>query len=340
MEQTFSEMVRVAKKVVITSHTSPDLDAVGSSLLLTETLRANFSGPEFRHVLEEHPAGDLSFINGFETIEFLPMFATLESYKPDLLIIVDANNFQRISRNESESVREWIKVNNTKTIVIDHHEETTKDAVDLFLNEHGPAAVQEVYRLCFTKLGLKKPEGYGDMVMLGLLGDTGRFKYANPAHRETFAIVDELIDNGVSIERIDDKLQRYTPAQLKVLAELMNNLSAKDGYSFAYISDEFRDTWLADKMPVEDFKLACGLFVDQYIRNIEDREWGFAAYPDLLNTVNYTGSFRASNGTRDVAAIANLLGGGGHKPAAGAKFPAKNMGDALLKIHEAIKLAK
>lgn len=337
MEQKFKELVSSAKKVVITSHTSPDLDAVGSSLLLAETLRANFSGLEFRHILEEHPAGNLNFLHNFQTIEFLPIFATLETYKPDLMIVVDANNYGRISRNESDKVRELVGKNHITTIVIDHHEETTKDDVNLFLNEHGPAAVQEVYRLCFTKLGLKKPEGYGDMVMLGLLGDTGRFKYANPAHRETFAIVDELIDNGVSIERIDDKLQRYTPAQLKVVAELLNNLSAKDGYSFAYVSDAFRDKWLADRMPVEDFKLACGLFVDQYIRNVENREWGFAAYPDLLNTANYAGSFRASNGTRDVAAIANILGGGGHKPAAGAKFPAKNMDEALAKIHDAIK---
>jgi nanoRNase/pAp phosphatase (c-di-AMP/oligoRNAs hydrolase) len=79
------------------------------------------------------------------------------------------------------------------------------------------------------------------------------------------------------------------------------------------------------------------MFVDDYIRNIDGRLWGFIVYQNpLLGEDGYSVSLRSVGGIVDVSVIAKKLGGGGHKPAAAAEVHVKSIREALAKVESAI----
>lgn len=337
MENDFLGLVKDAQRIFITSHVSPDPDAICSVLLLLNTLKLNFVAKEFLICLEEKPAKDVSFLAGYDEIKFEPLLPAMESYNPDLFVVLDANKFDRVSRKDGQKIREYVKRQGVKSVIVDHHEPQDKDDVDLYINDSCPATVQNVYEICFNKLGLKKPEGYGDITMLGILDDTGRFLYENSKHQQTFEIVNKLVDDGASIETLWNRLFRYTERQLEVISELFNNLVAGDGYTYSFLDDDFCIQWLESNKSAAKLKGAVDWFKDNFLRNIENNTWGFVVYRDTAEEKKiYSVSFRAIDGTKDVAALARKLEGGGHKAAAGGHTEASNVDEAIEKVKQLI----
>lgn len=338
MENIFKELVESSEKILITSHISPDPDAISSTLLLADTLKANFEDKDIKAVLEEKPNQDLSFLHNYGSLIFDSLIEQINASAIDLIIIVDANKFERVSRQDWENLCRIVRDKDIKTAVIDHHEDSDKDETDVFINHRAPAAAQEIYTLLFEKLRLNKPEGYAQTAMLGIISDTRRFKYYNSMHRQTFQIVSELIEAGANIEDLENRLSRYNKQQLAIVSELLKNAATpEDGYSYSLIDDSFARKWQDEGKSIDDYKSGCEIFVNQYIRNLDKNLWGFVIYPDLVSGFgNYTVSFRALHGSKDVSVLAQSMGGGGHKSAAAGKFQANSIEDALDKVIKAI----
>lgn len=331
-------LIEGADKIIVTSHISPDPDAVSSALLLVNTLKANFPDKQVHTVLEEEPLG-LDFLTGYKDLEFGPLYDALVKYKPALLILVDANNYDRSSRLDGGKIREYIQQNAIKSVIIDHHEPAGKDNTDVYINQGSPAAAQDVYEVCFGILNLKKPEGFAQTAMLGLYADSGGFAYKNPRHSDTLKMADELLSAGADIEQINTALNQYTDDDILVFAELAANTSRKNDYNYSFVRDEFVSEWLAKDKSAQLHK-GTEAFVNHFIRNIGGRKWGFIVYKNILQGGNiYSASFRSIGDAKDVSLIAASLGGGGHKPAAGAKFEAANVTDAIAKVTAAIENA-
>lgn len=328
--QEIKNLISAAGRILITSHSSPDPDAVCSTLLLGLTLQTNFPDKSIRMVLEEQPARSIDFLPGYPEIVFEKLDTQVSAFQPNLIVIVDANNFARCSRDGSVSIRKSISSSGIKTAIIDHHVDAGREEVDCYINNGSPAATQEVYELCFETLGLEKPSGYQNVAMLGILADTGRFKYDNPRYRETFKIAADLIENGASIEYLESKIDRYSLESVLVISELTKNVDVSGSYTVSYISDEFRDKMSSEGITYNDIKAGCEIFTNEFIRNIGINEWGFIIYPRDDNL--YSVSFRSSRGGVDVAAITAKLGGGGHKAAAGARIEVGSAQEAIEKV--------
>jgi phosphoesterase RecJ-like protein len=255
--------------------------------------------------------------------------------RPDLFILVDAMNFQRVSRVDGDDLKRLIKDElRAKLAILDHHTQVGLESSDVYINSGLPATAQEVYRVLFKELNMKKPDGYAQTTLLGIVSDTSRFKYKNPAHRQTFEVVSELLEAGASIEALEYRLDRYTTQQMAAFSVLARNLTdSGEGYTFSYI-----DTPDIDVNDTESVKVACEIFTDRYIRNIDDNYWGFIVYPEDINgRPAYSVSFRSINDLKDVSAIAERLGGGGHKAAAGAKgIGASSAAEAVKKVQALI----
>ena len=173
--------------------------------------------------------------------------------------------------------------------------------------------------------------------MLGLYSDSGGFINKNPRYDETFDLVKQLISQGADLERVNNLLNRHSLDEISALGELARNLTFKDDYNYSYISDGFTRRWEDSGKDFEELKMGVSNFVNNYIRNIGERRWGFVVYKDLAAGDNIFGaSFRSVSDVKNVAEIANRLGGGGHKPAAGAKFEAESAEDAINKVKAAI----
>lgn len=336
--EKFRQLLESAQKVLVTSHISPDPDAISSALLVGKTLRFNYPEKGTHIVLEEKPARKVDFLDGYQEIEFKPLLEATTELQPNLFIMVDAANFERVSRVNGPKLRQLLKNRQIKTATIDHHEQHGKDEVSLYINNQRPATAQEVYELLFEKLDLKKPRGYAEITLLGIISDTARHKFDNPVHRETFRVVSDLIDSGASIEELETITERYTQDQLEVYKNLLDNITdSGKGYTYSFIDDKFTSDWLSSQKPTEALKLGCEEFTNQFIKNYKDNLWGFVIHPELNDANNNYGvSLRSTSGNVDVSKLAYKLGGGGHKPAAGAKVKASNVDEALEKVKEAI----
>jgi bifunctional oligoribonuclease and PAP phosphatase NrnA len=338
MEQKLKQLIESSDSILVTTHISPDPDAVCSALLLAETLKANYASKKIHLVLEEQSNRDLSFLRGFNAIEYKNLNAAITEYSPQLIIMTDANNLNRVSRSDGDVVRQAIQADTTALAIIDHHEPADKEESAVYINNGFPAATQDVYKTLFVDCGLAKPDGFADTALFGILADTARFRFKNPKHRETFAVVSDLIDAGADIESLENKIEEYSKDQMLVLAQLAQNLATDTDYNYTFISDEFANDWKVTGKSKQDFKSGCELFVNGYIRNVAPNKWGFVIYQEMeAGERNYAVSFRALSGVKDVSQIARQLGGGGHKPAAGAKFHANSVEDALSKVKSAVE---
>lgn len=339
MEQKLQELITSAKSILVTSHISPDPDAVSSALLLGQTLKANYSDKTVKVVLEEKPDRKLDFLKGYDEIEYSNLFETVKKFQPELFIIVDANTYKRISRLESEKLQKHIKASGIKTAIIDHHEEEGQDDANVSINTKRPATAEEVYALFFEQLKFKKPEGFAETTLLGIISDTQRHRFDHPGYRETYRITSDLLDAGASIEKLENKIEQYNRNELEALAHLLGNITdSGEGYTYSFVTDDFLDGWQAGNKPNTDLKSAYDIFSNQFIRNYESNHWGFTVYPDVLSGPGHYGvSFRSLSSIKDVADVARRLGGGGHKAAAGAKFNASSIEEAIKKVKSAIR---
>jgi phosphoesterase RecJ-like protein len=242
-----------------------------------------------------------------------------------------------VSRKNYEQVKEFISSHSIKTTIIDHHEFDGKEETDVFINTKRPACAEEIYVLCFEQLKLKKPEGFAQTTLLGIVSDTQRHKFDHPGYHETYRISADLLDAGASIEKLENQLDRFNKSEVEVIAHLLNNMKSENGYTYSFINDEFSSKWQKANKPDTDLKNAADYFVNTFIRNFEGNKWGFLIYPDKMSGPGWWGvSLRSLSGAVDVSAIARQLGGGGHKPAAGAKVQASSLDDVIQTVKEVI----
>lgn len=333
------DLIKLSERILITSHISPDADALSSLLLFGTTLRLNFPDKHTSMVLEEEPLG-LDFLHGYTEVEFGPIVKALEKHKSQLFVLLDGNNYERCSRLDGAEVRKYIAQNDVKTVIIDHHEPTGKDKAEIYINQASPATVQDVYEVLFNGLSLKNPAGYAQTTMLGLYSDSNGFSYHNPRHSATFKLADELISAGADIEEIDNLTHQYTDDDIRVFAELAANTTHQDDYTYSFVKDEFVSAWVDASKNGSELHRGTEAYVNSFLRSIGGRKWGFIVCKNLLQGENiYSASFRSAGDTKDVSAIAAKLGGGGHKPAAGARFESESVEEAIDNVKDAIASA-
>lgn len=330
--EKLKSLIDQSEKVLVTSHISPDPDAVSSLLLMGTTLQKNFPAKKVTMALEEEPLS-LKFLNLYDKIIFHDLAEVIEQQAPELIILLDGNNFDRASRHDGDKVRGLIRKKQIKTAVIDHHELTGRDQVDVFINRHDPATAQTAYEILFKDLGLNPPDEAVQTALTGYYADTGGFVYLKDGgQKNVFGFVEELVSKGADIETIKNRLEQYSLDDLQVIAELTRNVAQTADYTYSYIRDEFMSEWLKSHKQAE-LQRGTGMFLDSYVRNINGRKWGFIVYLNTLQGDNiYSVSFRSVNSVKDVAEIANRLDGGGHKSAAGAKLEAESIHQAIDKI--------
>lgn len=327
------ELIETSERILITSHIGPDGDSVSSSLLLYKLIKLNYPNKKVSVSMEEQPVG-LDFLLSDNVIEFQPLQTALSSQPADLLIVLDANALHRISRHP-DVVQEFLNNSSIKIAVIDHHEGLDILGADLHINDLSPAVTLDIYDIFIERLKLKKPEGYAQITLTGIYTDTGGFVYRNLNFKRVFEVVPKLLADGGDLEELVNNLNVISEKGLSILGELMTNTRFEKEYIYSFISDE--TAILENHEPLVQ---AEDIFKSQFLRSVEGRVWGFIVYKDVMTANIYTVSFRAQSGKKDVSTMAAKLGGGGHKPAAGAKFEATDVQAAVNKVLEAIEQSR
>lgn len=299
-----------ADHVVITTHTAPDGDALGSSLGLAQVLE--LMGKEVKVIVPSTPSLQLKFLPGFKYIDVFKENVEFDSNlitRADIIFSLDYNALSRID-DVAAAVREAKGLK----VMIDHHLQP-ENFCDITISR--PEASSTCFLLfkviCALELVDAIDRNGADCMLAGMMTDTGNFSY-NSNTPEPYRVVAELVARGANHDRLAKLLfDTYTESCLRLnsyaIYEKMK-VWAKKGVALITLTQEelksfhsrVGDTEGLVNRPLAIEEVRCSCFLRQ--------EEGYVKV-----------SMRSKGDVRVDEICSKYFNGGGHKNAAGGEFP-------------------
>jgi bifunctional oligoribonuclease and PAP phosphatase NrnA len=279
---------------LITSHESPDPDAVGSSLALANYLVSRGKDVTV-YLCDPVP----------ENCMFLPMAARVLHEVPerdyDLCFVLDVGEFRRAGNAITQNKRVARYIN------IDHHLGCDLFGLHNLIDPKACATAALIYRI-IKAAGDEVNHPTALCIYTAILSDTGSFHYSN-SDPEAFAIAGEMVAKGVNAWNVNENLYESEPLQrIALLALALSDLTVSPSGEYASVTVT-QEMYRRTGSSAED--------TDRFIN-----------YPRSIRGVQVALFFREieeglfkvgfrSKGKVDVAAVSASFGGGGHHNAAG-----------------------
>jgi phosphoesterase RecJ-like protein len=290
--QRIVDAVRARRRFVLSSHSRPDGDSIGSQLAMAYALRD--LGKEVRIVNKDLAPGPLLAFPGVPDIEI----ADQVSGDYDAAIIMECGDLARTGVSGLE--RQFV-------INIDHHPGNTEYGQINWFDASAAACGEMVFEL-IQALGVPTSVEIGTHIYLAILTDTGSFHYGNMTPR-TFEMCREVIEAGVDPVAVARSVyDSNNMGRLKLFGSVLSSMQidASGRIAIVYLDHEmaraaggtYEDTEGLINLPLTVKEIQAVVFFKQ----IEGDE--------------YRVSMR-SKGEIDIGALAKEFGGGGHKNAAG-----------------------
>ncbi|MBR3072141.1 bifunctional oligoribonuclease/PAP phosphatase NrnA [Fibrobacter sp.] len=318
------ELLKEAKTVAIFGHVRPDGDCVGSTLGLYNYICDNYPTIKTSIYLERFPESYKILPRANEIIEIYEENNKSNHYEAsepyDLAILLDTPSYERVGAN-GESCLKSAK----KTCNIDHHISNPLNLCTInFVDPKASSASEVLYFLLDTN---KISKDAAECFYLGIVHDTGAFKFSSTGQKTMVAIGD-LLDKGIDFTRLMNETY-FTRTYIQTLVTgyvMMSCKLALDGkVVYSYMTPEDMDRYSVTPVELSN--------VIDTLREVSGTEVAIFLYP-----VNgeYKISLR-SNYVVDVNKIASNFGGGGHVRAAGGsskESPEETIKKLLLLIQE------
>lgn len=217
--QALKKYFNDCKNVVIVCHTSPDGDAIGSSLGLYEYLKRKGKNvtvitpnyfPDFLHWMKDADKVVIYDRGRSRAIGIINM--------ADLICCLDFNDMKRLDDLGMPVMRA-----NGKKILIDHHLDPDKQAFDLIVSHPEACSTCElVFRAINAIGGLDALTTAGaEDLYAGMATDTGFFSY-NSNDPDIFSIISELLRKGIDKDLINRRIQNnYSPDRVKFMGYVL-----------------------------------------------------------------------------------------------------------------------
>src|SRR5215213_11941996 len=280
------------QRFVISSHSRPDGDAIGSQLAMAYALRA--LGKDVR-LVDADPAPPQ--FQAFPGVDDIHVSATVEGAF-DAAIIMECGD---LSRTGVAGFEKYFVIN------IDHHPGNKGyGAINWF--DPGAAACSEMVFELIESLGVSLTPEIATHVYIAILTDTGGFHFSHITPR-TFEICRRCTEAGAQPEAIARAVyDTSTMGRLRLMGAVLHNLEFECGGRAALAALTLK-------------------LLQETGATHEDSD-GLINIPLTVNDVQAVsffkevapGSFRISlrsKGDIDVNRVAGAFGGGGHKNAAG-----------------------
>lgn len=217
--QTLKKYFNDCKNVVIVCHTSPDGDAIGSSLGLYEYLKRKGKNvtvitpnyfPDFLHWMKDADKVLLYDRQRSRSIGIINM--------ADLICCLDFNDMKRL-----DDLGVPVSRADGKKILIDHHLAPDKQAFDFIVSHPEACSTCElVFRVINAIGGLDSLTLAGaEDLYAGMATDTGFFSY-NSNDPDIFSIISELLRKGIDKDLINRRIQNnYSPDRIKFMGYVL-----------------------------------------------------------------------------------------------------------------------
>jgi phosphoesterase RecJ-like protein len=306
------DTLKAGSSFLITTHMSPDGDAIGSSLALSYALKA--LGKNVIVYIYDGIPYDFIFLKDADKVS-----QTLPLRNFDAVITTDCANINRIGE-------EFLNFKSYDHLInIDHHKDNSGFG-DLNLVDGKICSTGMLIYELIKALGVEIDYDIAAAIYTTILVDTGSFRYSN-ASAQAFKVAGELVEKGVSPWNIAEKVYENQPVnRINLLKHALGSFEIFDSKGFASIT-------VTRKMLKEanaNLEVTDGFInFPRSIKGVEVALFFKELYPN-----RYKLSLR-SKGKADVAEIAANFGGGGHKNAAGCLLNG-NLPDLKEKVFRAV----
>ena len=301
------EVLDRSGKIIITTHTNPDGDAIGASLAMYRYLKKRDF--EARVIIPDQYPEFLAWLPGSQEIlifEEDPVNCKAFIGESDLIICVDFNNLNRLNE-----LGRYIRSSGTAKILIDHHLYPSDD-FSLKISFSRISSTSELIYDFISESGYKHflDKEIAECLYTGIATDTGSFSYACN-YVKTYLITAELFKLGIDGEHIHRLIyDTYSESRLRLLGYAVSGgLTVLHEFHTAYI--------ILTKEDLKRFNYKVGDTegVVNYALSIKDINLA-ALFMERDDEVKV--SFR-SKGNFSVDRLAREhFGGGGHSNASGA----------------------
>lgn len=192
-------LVAKANHIVITSHKSPDGDAVGSTLSVYQVIRS--LGKKVTPVLPDAVPDFLQWMNGFSDIVFFDSQTEKAKqciHEADLIFSLDYNHLSRVGAAMEAELRHA----KASFVMIDHHQQPENYPVVTYSDTSACSTCEMVYHFV-DRCGWKEhitPE-VAECIYCGIMTDSGSFRFPSVTP-ETHHIAADLIAGGLDHARV------------------------------------------------------------------------------------------------------------------------------------------
>lgn len=300
-------LLKQEKKFIIATHIDPDGDTLGSALALGAALEA-IGKKTILYNSEPIPAL-YNFMPGIE--RFICSYPDSENPLPALLVL-DCNEAARAG---------LAKIRFRHSTVIDHHE-TKRSFGDIKWIEPYAAATGLMVFHIIKELGAEMTKDMATNLYTAIAVDTGTFRYSN-TDSAALRISAELVDAGADLSAVSENLyQAWTDGRFRLLVMALDTLDVAGDIVITHVTrDMFASTGTtpADTDNFSNFpRMMKSTKISAFLRETDEGRW--------------KASLR-SKGAVNVAKVAEIFNGGGHKNAAGFTIKAdlKTVKEELLK---------
>lgn len=281
-------------------HVDPDGDAIGATLALSEALEK--IGKKTVTLCKDPVPRVFHFLDNNQRIG-----DNFDLDQVECLILVDNGDLRRTGYQQEISQAKDKKI---PIINIDHHQKNDiwRIVSINYADETASSASEVVYRI-FIELEWEITPRIATCLLTGIYNDTGGFKHPNTTDR-VLGIAAELMRRGAKLKKISENLENSHPiAMFKLWGIALNRLTVDKESGVAYsiiLQDDLKVTGATEEE-------VSGLV--NLLNSAPESKVALLLYE--TKDAKIRGSLRTESDEIDVSKLAGLMGGGGHKRAAG-----------------------
>ena len=316
-----AERIASADRILLLTHINPDGDAIGSLLGLWHTLRS--LGKQAFPIASSPLPSYSNWLPGAEHIQVYQHDNSLPDV--DLVMLVDTASLGRAGRVYDEHTA---TLGELPIVVIDHHV-TNGGGGDVNLIRPASASACELLYRLFQAMHITITPEMATCLLLGLTTDTQSFQ-TSATKAESLHIAAELIDHGADHARIVHEVYYALPSSSALLI----------GKAIAEMRRDGPIAWTVISQAMSRATGAEDEAADEVVRMMQ-RIQGVRAL--VMFKERQDGTTKISLRSKppiNVAALAQVWGGGGHAQAAGATLlmtPAQAEREVLPRLREVIE---
>lgn len=290
------ELIENKSNFAITTHVRPDGDGIGSSLGLCWLLKS--LGKSAEVIVSDGIPATYHSLPGFADIVHL---TEVEANRYDAIFVIECSDIQRpeIRNLELEF-----------TVNIDHHATCEHFGTINWIDPTASAVGEMIYNLC-KAIGGRISKEIAECLYMALVTDTGSFHFPNTTER-TLKVASELVKAGVKPAKISEAVYNSYPwSRIDLMSRVLSTVR-RDGTGRVAFMRQTLEMREASSMADGDNNgfVNIPLAAKEVVASVYMRE----VRPNF-----YRVSLR-SKGNINVARVAELFDGGGHKNAAGCRL--------------------